>query len=112
MTETPSGEWFALGPAEDIKDGQSKSFTLPAKLGETPIAVFHHQAEWYALDDRCSHANIPIADGPIKNGCLMCPWHYAEFDLKTGTCLSGPATESIKPYPVRLTEKGTIEIKL
>ncbi len=112
MTEPQPGEWIALGLAECIEEGQSKSFKLPPELGEQPIAVFHHQGEWYALDDCCTHANIPIADGPVKDGCLMCPWHYAEFDLKTGACLSGPATEAIRSYPLRLNEKGMIEIKL
>ncbi|MFK5923232.1 MAG: non-heme iron oxygenase ferredoxin subunit [Verrucomicrobiota bacterium] len=112
MNEQQQGEWFTLGRADDIEEGQARSFSLPAELGGNAIAVFHQQGEWYALDDCCSHARIPIVDGPIKNGCLMCPWHYAEFDLKTGAALSGPATEAIRSYPVRLNETGTIEVKL
>lgn len=104
------GIWLAVGFADDIEEGKGKAFNLPIEHGEKRIAVFRHEDEWFALEDSCSHARIPIVDGPIKDGCLMCPWHYAEFDLKTGAALSGPAVTAIASYPVRLTEVGAIEI--
>lgn len=116
MTSTANastdGDWVALGQADEIVEDQGKAFTLAKESGELSIAIFHHQGEWYALEDCCSHARIPIVDGPVKDGCVMCPWHYAEFDLKTGAALSGPATEGLKTYPVRLTESGAIEVQV
>ncbi len=112
MSETQQGEWIVLGQAEGLEEDKGKSFDLPAEHGEKKIAVFLHQGEWFALEDSCPHARIPLVDGPIKDGCLMCPWHYAEFDLKTGAALSGPAVTAVPTYPVRLNETGAIEVKI
>lgn len=109
-SENNEGTWFAVGHADDIEEDKGKAFELPPEHGEKRIAVFLHKGEWFALEDSCSHARIPIVDGPIKDGCLMCPWHYAEFDLKSGAALSGPAATAIASYPVRLNETGAIEI--
>ena len=108
--ETNQGEWFAVGHVNDIEEDQGKSYDLSHVQGDLNIAVFYHQGNYYALEDRCTHAKIPLADGPVKDGYLMCPWHYAEFDLKTGAALSGPATKAVKTYQVRLTEAGAIEV--
>jgi len=110
MNASDQGEWLALGPADGIVEGKGKSFPLPPEWGGQNIAVFLHQGEYYALDDCCSHARTPLVDGPVKDGCVMCPWHYAEFDLKTGAALSGPATKAIATHPIRLGKDGMIEI--
>jgi len=109
-TQADDGLWITVGQADDIEEDKGKSFTLPPEHGEKNIAVFHHGGEWFALEDSCTHARIPLVDGPIKDGCLMCPWHYAEFDLKTGAALSGPAVTAVATYPVRLNESGAIEV--
>ena len=116
--ETPEnnqdeGSWHPLGHAEDLEDDKGKAFTLPSDQGEDlNIAVFRHQGEYYALEDRCTHAKIPLVDGPVKDGCLVCPWHYAEFDLKTGAALSAPAVTAVKTFEIRLNPEGMIEIKV
>ena len=112
MNETQQGEWFVLGQADGIEEGKGKAFEAPPERGFYKIAVFLYEGEWYAMDDCCPHARIPLVDGPIKDGCLMCPWHYAEFDLKTGAALSGPAVTAVTTYPVRLNEAGSLEVKL
>ncbi len=104
------GTWLAIGQADDIEEDKGKSFEISREQGDLNIAVFYHQGNYYALEDRCTHAKIPLVDGPIKDGCLMCPWHYAEFDLKTGAALSGPAVTAVKTYEVRLGEAGAIEV--
>jgi len=104
------GTWFAVGQADDIEEDKGKSFEISCEQGDLNIAVFYHQGNYYALEDRCTHAKIPLVDGPIKDGCLMCPWHYAEFDLKTGAALSGPAVTAVKTYEVRLDEAGALEV--
>jgi 3-phenylpropionate/trans-cinnamate dioxygenase ferredoxin subunit len=33
---------------------------------------------------------------------VVCPCHFAEFDVRTGAVLAPPATVPIKVYPVRV----------
>ena len=36
------------------------------------------------LDNACLHVGGPIADGAVKNGCVICPWHGWTYDLSNG----------------------------
>jgi nitrite reductase/ring-hydroxylating ferredoxin subunit len=35
---------------------------------------------------------------------LECPWHGARFDVRTGGCLAGPATDAIATWPVTVVD--------
>ncbi|MCZ2817433.1 Rieske (2Fe-2S) protein [Modestobacter sp. VKM Ac-2984] len=44
-----------------------------------------------AVSRRCRHQLADLADGHIDaEGCLVCPWHQARYDLSTGEMVSGP----------------------
>ena len=67
--------------------------TLPelAQLGvkivrgaDRPIAVFFHDGQVSAVDNRCPHMGFPLHKGTIKDGLLTCHWHEARFDLCGG----------------------------
>ena len=38
----------------------------------------------FALEDACNHAGASLAEGWVKEGCLICPVHQYAFDLGTG----------------------------
>lgn len=78
---------------------------------ETPSAdvlVVRYGNEIYAIEDRCSHGDIPLSEGEL-DGCLVECWlHGSSFDVRTGapTCL--PATTPVRTFPVVVTdEEGT-----
>ncbi len=76
------------------------------------IAVFHTEdGEFYAIDDHCTHASVPLSDGWLNGACVSCPWHGAEFDLKTGVALSLPATGKVNTFPV-VVEQGQIWVEV
>jgi siroheme decarboxylase len=66
------------------------------------IALYNVDGQFYALSNRCSHARGPLVDGEIKNGHVVCPWHQAEFDLKTGAALCKPARGPVPAYNVNV----------
>lgn len=103
----PSPGFLEVARSEELEEGKGRPFRLEG----IHLALVRHAGVVYALEDRCPHANAPIALGPIENGCIACPWHYAEFDLRTGTVLSGPACESIPAFPVE-EEDGRIFVSL
>ncbi len=96
-----------IARSEDLQEGRGRPYLLEGHR----IALVRHEGIVYALEDVCPHADASIASGPVENGCIACPWHYAEFDLKTGAVLSGPAVEDIPVYVVR-EEEGTVFIAL
>ena len=52
--------------------------------GGRTIAVFHHNDNVYAVDNRCPHMGFPLNRGTVKDGILTCHWHHAKFDLAGG----------------------------
>jgi nitrite reductase/ring-hydroxylating ferredoxin subunit len=53
------------------------------------IAVFNHEDQVYAVDNRCPHMGYPLVKGTIEDGRLICHWHHWEFDLGSGACFAG-----------------------
>ena len=44
-----------------------------------------------AVSSRCRHQLADLSKGSIgKDGCLVCPWHGARYDLDSGAMVEGP----------------------
>ena len=66
---------------------------------------------YYAIAWLCSHEDYPLEGGAIHDGCITCPYHGAEFSLKTGEVLAPPACGRIRTWPVK-TDEDRISIGL
>ena len=66
------------------------------------IGVFNCNGEIYALEDRCSHDNGPLAEGELdpENCTVECPRHGSLFDLRTGNPKTLPAYVPVDTFPV------------
>lgn len=78
-------------------------------LNGEEILLCRHEGNYYAIAFYCSHEEFGLEGGEMAGGCITCPYHGAEFDLRDGAVLATPATEGIKTYPVRV-EHGAIAI--
>lgn len=85
--------------------------TSAVAVGGSRIVLCQFDGGLFAIEDKCSHADEPLACGRIRNGWIACPAHGARFDLATGEVLGPPATEPIRTYAVRVVE-GMIEVAL
>lgn len=57
----------------------------------------------YAVADRCTHKDFALSGGELVEPCVLeCPWHGARYDVRTGAVISGPATDPVMTYPVRV----------
>lgn len=68
------------------------------------IAVVRIDDRWFAIDDRCSHADYSLAEGEVwTDECEIECWkHGSTFSLLTGEPQSLPATQPVPVYPVRV----------
>lgn len=68
---------------------------------------------WYALADRCSHAEASLSGGEVwpEEREIECPKHGSTFSLETGEPQTLPATQSVPVYLVRV-EGGDVLVKL
>lgn len=66
-----------------LSDLESEGRTVVSSDGQ-PIALFHHEGEVYAVDNRCPHMGFPLTRGTVEDGILTCHWHHARFELEHG----------------------------
>ena len=83
---------------KDVPPGKAAAFDVEGLR----IAVFNVAGNYYAIDDTCTHSGGPLCEGEVEAQGLKvtCPWHGADFDLKTGAALCPPAFDGVKSYKV------------
>ena len=67
------------------------------------IALFHHQGQIYAVDNRCPHMGFPLERGSVKRGLLTCHWHHARFELCSGGTFDLWA-DDVRTYPFEIRD--------
>jgi len=72
------------------------------RLDDVPVAVFHLDDGYYAMEDVCTHDGGPVAEGAIIDGAVECPRHGARFDIRTGEVVTPPAIAPVPTYEVRV----------
>jgi nitrite reductase/ring-hydroxylating ferredoxin subunit len=80
----------------DLPEGRARR----VKVADRVIAVFNVNGTLYAIDDTCTHEGGPLNEGDVNDCAVTCPWHGAEFDLRTGEALTPPAVENVSTYRV------------
>lgn len=72
-----------VGPAAELVDG--------VVCGAGRYAVGNADGELFAVTRRCRHLRADLANGSIdQEGCLVCPWHGARYDVVSGRMTRGP----------------------
>lgn len=50
-----------------------------------------NNGDYFAVGRKCRHLRADLAGGSIDaDGCLVCPWHGAKYDVNTGQMVRGP----------------------
>ena len=80
--------------------------SLRVELDDVDIAVVRFEGEVFAIEDVCSHAEVPLSEGDVEEfhgaPTIECWLHGSCFDLRTGEPTNLPATEPVDVYPVRV----------
>ncbi len=103
----PMGEPLATLSLNTLPPGAVQRVDLN---DEEAICVANVDGEIYAVHDRCTHAAVPLSGGPLEGRQIVCPWHGAMFDLKTGKATCGPAVDPVQCYQVTV-EGDQIQIR-
>ncbi len=54
-----------------------------------PVAVYNVSGLLYGLDAECGHGRGPLDQGTVRDGCVTCPKHKAQYDLRSGEVVGG-----------------------
>lgn len=97
--------WTPVCSLEDLTEGSTKV----VYAGGEQIALFNVGGAIYAVANRCSHANGPLAEGAMEGTTTTCPYHGSRFELTTGEPLCGPASRPLSRFEVRI-EDGQVHV--
>jgi 3-phenylpropionate/trans-cinnamate dioxygenase ferredoxin component len=98
-----------VGPVEGLPPGEVKI----VREGDLAVGVFNADGELFAIEDRCSHDDGPLAEGDFEaERCIVvCPRHGSEFDVRTGRPRTLPAYLPVQTYSVWV-EDGRILLEI
>ena len=97
MTAIAVDRWLCAGSVSEVQKDGSKVVHLD---GNT-IALFAHEGQIYAVDNRCPHLGFPLHKGTVKDCVLTCHWHQARFDLKSGGTFDQWA-DDVRSFPTEV----------
>ena len=89
-----------LCKVDDVAPGSAQRFDI----GKARICLVRIGDDFYAIGDRCSHADYSLAEGDIwpDDKEIECWKHGSTFSLETGQPQSLPATVPVPVYHVRV----------
>lgn len=128
--------WANAGPLRGFPDG----IATEVRLHSERVAIIRQGEEVHAMAALCPHARLPLGSfpgapirpEPIRDGCVMCPFHGARFEVSNGKAVRQPfssefnsshpflgqfqsklffwnqGAEDIQTYPVRIENDEVI----
>ena len=96
-----------LADVAEIPAGGRKSFQVSGH----DILICHTKGQFFAVENRCSHAQAKLEGGRLRAYRLICPLHGASFDVRDGSVTGKPAMEPIRSYPLQVID-GRIQLCL
>src|SRR5215471_18592940 len=65
-----------------------------------PVLLVRRGGDLLAIGATCTHYGGPLAAGLIEGDEVLCPWHHACFNLRTGEALRSPALSPVACWTV------------
>lgn len=90
---------IAVCSLADLTPDQGHAIRLKGRQ----LALFLHEGEIYALEDRCPHREGQLSRGYANGGEGICPLHGWNFDLKSGISPYNPR-DRIATYPCEIRD--------
>ena len=100
---------IAVCPAAELPPGAMRLVEHDGRK----IGVFNCEGTLYAIEDRCSHDNGPLAEGEFDPAActVECPRHGSLFDLSTGRPKTLPAFTPVQTFPIDVADDTiTLEV--
>lgn len=93
---------------DELADGEMKAVKVDEKQD---ILVCRLEGQFFALGAKCTHYGAPLEKGVLSRGRIICPWHHACFDARSGQLGEPPALDALPVYPVKV-EDGHVIVTL
>ena len=101
-----AGTKISVCPLSELPPGAMRL----VEHAETKIGVFNCDGALYAIEDRCSHDDGPLAEGEFDAAtCTVeCPRHGSLFDLTTGRPKTLPAYAPVRTFAASVVDDNIV----
>ena len=82
-----------VGSSSELSVGKMKMF----KIGTLEVLVANVNGAFFAIGNRCTHANGDLSHGSLEGNIVTCPKHKSRFDVTNGKVISGPKVPLMHP---------------
>jgi 3-phenylpropionate/trans-cinnamate dioxygenase ferredoxin subunit len=104
-TKRADARWVEVLPQERLAD----QALLCVRVEAIDLLLVRDGERIMACERACPHEQADLSQGRIAQGRLLCPRHFASFDLDDGAISTGWSSRPLRRYPVRI-EHGRIWI--
>ncbi len=91
-------DFVKVAELDDLDDGE----LIAVEIDGEPVCLTKVDGTVYAFTGTCTHIGGPLNEGELDDDIVTCPWHGAQFNVRTGKVLRGPARQDIQTYALRL----------
>ncbi len=98
-TSIPGDTYVQVAALDDVR----RTGVQVVSSGRHGLALFFHDGQVYAVDNRCPHMGFPLSRGSCHDGILTCHWHHARFDLQSGGTFD-PFADDVRVYPTAIRD--------
>jgi MocE subfamily Rieske [2Fe-2S] domain protein len=108
-TAKPDAEgWVPICNADELGRADVARFDH----GKKTFALYRDEAcNLYATNGLCTHGNVHLADGLVKDGIIECPKHNGRFHLSDGSPARAPICRGLATYPIE-ERNGLLHINI
>ncbi|WP_414619536.1 FAD-dependent oxidoreductase [Calothrix sp. CCY 0018] len=89
---------------KDLKKGEMRQVDVEDKQ----ILLARVEDEYFATAAHCTHYGAPLEKGILNGEKVVCPWHNACFNIKSGKLEEPPALDALPRFSVKVEGEDLI----
>jgi nitrite reductase/ring-hydroxylating ferredoxin subunit len=83
---------------------------LIVSFADQPFRVLELEGELVAHSTICPHWLGPLDQAAVLDGCIRCPWHGYQFDVRTGASSDGRSLHLASNPHVHVSDSGEVTL--
>jgi 3-phenylpropionate/trans-cinnamate dioxygenase ferredoxin subunit len=89
----------------ELPIGKMKVVTVDGK----EVLIANVNGTYYAIGNKCTHANVDLSRGSLEGNVVTCPKHAAKFDVTNGRVVAPPKVRLVHP---KIRDEPSYQVKV